>query len=124
MVRASIFLLLMCISPIGASCTVAKELISEYGISFSGFKINIPRVEIPQERGADAGDLVIIRLPNRTGDIPDGFSHAALINKNSKRVWIRRIGGFAHTNEWFGPIILTRVDLKGCIIEQFSMPAN
>ena len=103
--------------PATAACTAADRLVDEYGISFSGFKKTIPKVARPIERGARATDLVVIRLPNKKGEVPDGFTHSAVINKENMHAWIRRRGGFVYVDEWYGPVKLEKLDLKGCVAE-------
>ena len=100
--------------PATAACTAADRLVDEYGISFSGFKKTIPKVARPIERGTRTDDLLVIRLPNKQGEVPDGFTHSALINKETKRAWIRRRGGFVYVEEWYGPVKLGKLDLDGC----------
>lgn len=66
-------------------CAAADALIDQYGISFAGFRQEIPRVASPVETGARAEDLVMIQLPNKGGPVMDGFNHAAWLNKAEKR---------------------------------------
>jgi hypothetical protein len=101
----------------GAACITADQLVQTYGISFSGFKKEIPKAPRPLEHGVRTADLVVIRLPNQKGDVPDGFAHSALINKDNKQAWIRRKGGFVPVDEWYGPVKLETVDLGGCVVE-------
>jgi len=103
-----------------AACPVADQLIDTYGISFSGFTKALPETARPLEHGARAADLVVIRLPNRKGAVPDGFLHSALINKEAKRAWIRRKGGFAPEEKWYGPVKLDTVNLQGCAVEAYK----
>jgi hypothetical protein len=103
-----------------AACPVADHLIDTYGISFSGFKKALPEVARPLEHAARAVDLVVVRLPNRKGPVPDGFLHSALINKEAKRAWIRRKGGFAPEEKWYGPVKLDRVNLQGCVVDAYK----
>lgn len=104
-------------SPAIATCPVADHLVDTYGISFSGFKKQLPEAPRPVEHGARTADLVVIRLPNQKGEVPDGFMHSALINKESKQAWIRRKGGFVPVDKWFGPVKLETTNLEGCVVE-------
>jgi hypothetical protein len=103
-----------------AACPVADQLIDTYGISFSGFKKALPETARPLEHGARVVDLVMVRLPNRKGDVPDGFLHSALINKEAKRAWVRRKGGFVPEEKWYGPVKLDTVNLQGCVVEAYK----
>lgn len=105
--------------PAKANCLVADSLIKKHGISFSGFKTNLPKVLTPQLKGARIDELVVIALPNKKGAVPDGFSHSALINVSSKNAWIHRVGGFVAVNEWYGPVELEEVNLNGCKTEKY-----
>lgn len=103
-----------------SNCQVAENLIDEYGISFSGFKKEIPKLQEPLLRGVRSADLILIPLKNKRGMVPDGFSHSALIDIAEKKVWIKRTGGFATSLEWYGPVKLDRIDLKGCKQELYK----
>jgi len=116
----SLLAMLACALPAGAACPVADQLIDTYGISFSGFEKALPETTRPLEHGARVADLVVVRLPNRKGAVPDGFLHSALINKEAKRAWIRRKGGFAPEEKWFGPVKLDSVNLQGCVVEAYK----
>ena len=104
-------------APRQPECPAAASLIDRYGISFAGFSQDIPRVDSPDERGARAEDLVMIRLQNKGGPVMDGFHHSAWLNKAEKRAWILRTGGFIGVHEWYGPVELVNVELKGCLPE-------
>lgn len=104
-------------SPATAACTAADRLVDEVGIGFSGFKKQLPKVARPIERGTRVEDLVVIRLQNKGGEVPDGFSHSAVINKQKQQAWIRRKGGFVYVDEWYGPVKLASLDLGGCKVE-------
>jgi hypothetical protein len=104
-------------SPAIAACSAADRLVNTYGISFSGFKKHLPEAPRPVEHGARTADLVVIRLPNQKGDVPDGFMHSALIDKESRQAWIRRKGGFVPVDKWYGPVKLETVNLEGCVVE-------
>ena len=108
-----------CSLPAQAACTAAEHLIDAYGISFSGFAKPLPKAARPLLQGARTADLVVIRLPNRKGKVPDGFLHSALIDKGSGTVWIRRKGGFVPVDEWYGPVKLKAPDLAGCAVEAY-----
>ena len=112
--------MLACAQTASAACPVADRLIDTYGISFSGFEKALPETARPLEHGARVVDLVVIRLPNRKGAVPDGFLHSALINKEAKRAWIRRKGGFAPEEKWYGPVKLDTVNLQGCVVEAYQ----
>jgi len=103
-----------------SNCQVAENLIDKYGISFSGFKKEIPKLQEPLLHGMRSTDLILIPLKNKRGMVPDGFSHSALINIAEKKVWIKRTGGFATSLEWYGPINLNNIDLKGCKQEAYK----
>lgn len=103
--------------PVQAACTAAEQLVHTYGISFSGFGKPIPTAPRPLERGLRTADLVVIRLPDRKGDVPDGFAHSAVIDQGGRQAWIRRKGGFIPVDEWYGPVKLDKVDLGGCVVE-------
>jgi hypothetical protein len=105
--------------PAQAACPVAEHLIDAYGISFSGFGKPLPKAEHPLLSGARTADLVVVRLPNRKGNVPDGFLHSALVDKGSGTVWIRRKGGFVPVDEWYGPVKLKTPDLAGCAVEAY-----
>jgi hypothetical protein len=106
-------------SPARAACGAADRLVDTYGISFSGFEKQLPKAPRPLEHGARTEDLVVIRLPNKKGEVPDGFSHSAVIDKESKHAWIRRKGGFAPVDEWYGPVKLETLNLEGCVVEAY-----
>ena len=112
-------LLLAVAVPARAACPVAEQLIGAYGISFSGFDTPLPRAERPLPHGARAADLVVVRLPNKKGQVPDGFVHTALVDKGSGKIWIRRRGGFVPVDEWYGPVTLKAPDLAGCAVEAY-----
>ena len=103
--------------PAQAACITADQLVHTWGISFAGFGKPIPKAARPLEHGARTADLVVIRLPNRKGDVPDGFAHSAVINKENRQAWIRRKGGFVPVDEWYGPVKLETLDLGGCVVE-------
>jgi hypothetical protein len=105
--------------PVQAACTAADRLVDTYGISFSGFQKELPEAPRPVGHGARSTDLVVIRLPNQKGDVPDGFIHSALINKESKQTWIRRKGGFVPVDKWYGPVKLETANLEGCVVEAY-----
>jgi hypothetical protein len=105
--------------PARAACTAADRLVHAYGISFSGFEKPIPKASRPLEHGVRTDDLVLIRLPNKKGDVPDGFIHSAVIDKENKHAWIRRKGGFVPVDEWYGPVKLDTVNLGGCVVEPY-----
>jgi len=105
--------------PAGAACTAADHIVDKYGVSFSGFSKAIPKVARPVLRGARVEDLVVIRLPNKQGQVPDGFVHSAVIDKEKRQAWIRRRGGFVHVDEWYGPIRLAQLDLAGCKLDSY-----
>jgi hypothetical protein len=86
MAKFSILVLLaMMTLPAKANCSVADALIKKYGISFSGFEVDLPRIFAPRLEGSRAEDLVVIRLVNKKGFVPDGFSHSALIDVSEKK---------------------------------------
>jgi hypothetical protein len=103
--------------PAAAACTTGERLVDAYGISFSGFKKELPKAERPLEHGVRVADLAVIRLPSPKGDVPDGFIHSAVIDKSGKRAWIRRKGGFVPVDEWYGPVKLETTNLEGCVVE-------
>lgn len=103
-----------------SNCQIADKLVNEYGISFSGFKKEIPKIREPILRGMRSSDLILIPFINKRGLVPDGFFHSALINIAEKKVWIRRTGGFATSLEWYGPIELTDINLQGCKKELYK----
>lgn len=114
---AVLFSALTLVLPAAAACPAAERLVDAYGISFSGFEKALPKVERPHERGARAEDLVTIRLRNKQGEVPDGFSHSAMVNKQKQHAWIRRKGGFIPIDEWYGPVKLAPSELAGCKLE-------
>jgi hypothetical protein len=105
--------------PAQAACTAADRLVQTYGISFSGFDKPIPKALRPLEHGVRTDKLVVIRLPNKKGDVPDGFIHSAVINQENQHAWIRRKGGFVPVDEWYGPVKLETVNLGGCVVEAY-----
>ena len=111
--------LVMHVLPVHAACPVADALVGQYGITFSGFEKQIPRVEQPAVHGVRTADLLVIPLPNKKGHVPDGFMHSALIDKERTQAWVQRKGGFIPVNEWYGPVKLTTTDLKGCVVTQY-----
>jgi len=123
MIRAVIFsIATFAALPAWAACPAAEALIGQYGISFSGFKQTIPRVATPAESKNAANALLTIALPNKDGHVSDGYVHSALINKNLKRAWILRTGGFAGVYEWYGPVALPSSDFTGCVSEPGRLP--
>ena len=102
-----------------SACPVADLLIDIHGISFSGFDKAIPQGTPRFSHGTRTADLLVVPLPNKKGRVPDGFVHSALIDTAAKQAWIRRRGGFAHVDAWYGPVRLERVDLKGCAVEAY-----
>ncbi|WP_156117381.1 hypothetical protein [Collimonas arenae] len=108
--------------PAWAGCAVADALIGQYGISFSGFTHALPRVALPAEQQSGPDALVTLALPNQNGQVSDGFSHSALINKDKKRVWILRTGGFAGVYEWYGPVALPTASFAACATEPGHQP--
>lgn len=48
-----------------ATCNVADYLIERYGVSFSGFRKEIPRAPNPAELDAKVKDAMIIRLQTK-----------------------------------------------------------
>ncbi|AMO92877.1 hypothetical protein CFter6_0146 [Collimonas fungivorans] len=106
--------------PAWANCAVADALIDRYGISFSGFTQALPRVSAPAE--AQDTSLLAIVLPNQNGRVADGYNHEAWINKEQKRAWILRTGGFAGVYEWYGPAVLPNADFSGCVTEPRRLP--
>ena len=105
--------------PAQAACSAADRLVQTYGISFSGFGKPIPKAARPLEHGLRTADLVVIRLPNSKGEVPDGFAHSAVIDKENRQAWIRRKGGFVPVDEWYGPVKLEQIDLGGCVVEPY-----
>ena len=105
--------------PALAACPAADRIVEAVSVGFSGFAKQIPKVAQPDVRGARVADLVVIRLPNKGGEVPDGFRHAAMLDKEGRQAWIRRRGGFIPVDEWYGPIKLDRVDLAGCVVEPY-----
>jgi hypothetical protein len=103
--------------PAMAACPAADKLVDEYGIGFGGFEKAIPKVVQPVVGGTRADALVVIRLPNRKGNVPDGFRHAALVDKEKQQAWIRRRGGFVPVDEWYGPVRVDGRQLAGCAVE-------
>ena len=106
--------------PAQAACAVADALIDQYGISFSGFTQFLPRVSTPAE--PQNKPLLTINLPNKHGKVSDGYNHQAFINKDKKRVWILRTGGFIGVYEWYGPVALPNTDFSGCVTEPGRLP--
>lgn len=119
MLKLSIFSALMLFTIFArAECPVADQLISKYGISFSGFKTYPPKSNPPHLRSGD--NAVLIMLPNKKGYVPDGFFHSAVISTVGNRVWLHRIGGFPSVNEWYGPIEVGKLNLTGCRFEKYA----
>lgn len=111
-------LLLLCCRT-EAACPAAERLVDTYGISFSGFDKPLPKASRPLERGARTADLVVIRLPNKKGEVPDGYLHSAVLNKENGHAWIRRRGGFVPVDEWYGPVKMETTNLEGCVVETY-----
>lgn len=103
--------------PATAACPAADRLVDEYGIDFGGFGKAIPKVAQPVAGGTRADALVVIRLPNRKGNVPDGFRHSAVVDKEKQQAWIRRRGGFVPVDEWYGPVRVELRHLAGCVVE-------
>jgi hypothetical protein len=97
---------------------IADRLIAEYGISFLGFKKDIPKGAPP--RATSSENLILIPLPNKKGYVHDGFFHSAIIEPSRNRAWIHRIGGFPSVNEWYGPITVNGLSFEGCRIEVYN----
>jgi hypothetical protein len=66
-------------------------------------------------------DLVHIALPNRKGEVPDGFVHSAVISKSLNQAWILRTGGLASVYEWYVPLAMAELNLAGCDIEPVNL---
>ena len=103
--------------PARAACPAADRLVDAYGISFGGFEKAIPKVAQPIAGRTRADALVVIRLPNKRGNVPDGFRHSAVVDKEKQQAWIRRRGGFAPVDEWYGPVKVDARHLAGCKLE-------
>ena len=73
------------------------------------------------ETGTRADSLTTLSLPNGRSVVPDGFFHSALINKSDKRAWMLRVGGFPSVYEWYGPVEMENIDLKGCTVDPAEM---
>lgn len=118
MLKISIFSVFLFLSfSSNAACPVADELISDYGISFSGFKKSPPKSNAPQFN--KEGDALVLNLPNKKGYTHDGYFHSAVIDVKEKRVWLHRVGGFVSVNEWYGPVKIEKINLAGCATEKY-----
>lgn len=97
-----------------AACSIPEWLVYEYGISFAGFKKEIPKATIDPSKVMPLADHAAMPLPTNDANIRDGYTHQALIDMSNKRAWILRTGGFAGVHEWYGPVALNMDGFPQC----------
>ncbi|WP_139168747.1 MULTISPECIES: hypothetical protein [unclassified Duganella] len=108
------FLLTIGLASIDAlCCSLSDTLVSKYGISFSGFDVEIPLTAKPTVYMS--GGLVQIVLPEAPG-IMDGFHHTLFVHRSLRKVWILRTGGLSGVYDWFGPVSVENADIKNCTL--------
>ena len=107
-------------TPAAPACAPAAWLAEHYGISFSGFTTPIPAVTPPDLSG---NAYVRVPIPQRVF-VSDGFRHAAVINRVTKKAWILRTGGFVSVYEWYGPVDADTTALDSCSIQGDGAPGR
>ena len=106
-----------CVSSSASACPMTDALVERYGISFSGFKVEIPDAHAPDV--APGESLVRIAIPD-TSHVADGFRHSVLLDAGKKKAWILRTGGFVGVYKWYGPVDVTTTSLDNCQLEDVS----
>lgn len=107
-------------TPVPPACAPAIWLAEHYGISFSGFTTPIPAASPPDLSG---NAYVRVPIPQRVF-VSDGFRHAAVINRVTKKAWILRTGGFVSVYEWYGPIDADTTSLDKCLTQAGGAPGR
>jgi hypothetical protein len=106
-----------CLSTSASACPMTDALVERYGISFSGFTVEIPDGQAPDVAPGDA--LVRIAIPD-TSHVADGFRHSVVLDTVKKKAWILRTGGFVGVYKWYGPVDVTTTSLDNCRLEHVS----
>jgi hypothetical protein len=106
-----------CLSTAASACPMTDALVERYGISFSGFTVEIPDAQAPDVAPGDA--LVRIAIPD-TSHVADGFRHSVVLDTVKKKAWILRTGGFVGVYKWYGPVDVTTMSLDDCRLEHVS----
>ncbi|WP_150130897.1 hypothetical protein [Janthinobacterium sp. LM6] len=101
-----------------AQCNIAKTVESEYGLSFSGMKKEVPEISDTSLLPKPQEKLSSVRLLKSAPYVPDGFFFSLVINEKKDTAWIRRIGGFASAPAFFGPVPINASMLVGCKLEK------
>jgi hypothetical protein len=96
---------------------MTDALVEQYGISFSGFKVEIPGAHAPDV--APGESLIRIAIPD-TSHVIDGFHHAVVLDTVRKKAWILRTGGFVGVYKWYGPVDVATTSLDNCRLEDVS----
>lgn len=105
-------------TPAVPACPAAAWLADHYGISFSGFTTPIPAATPPDLSG---NAYVRVAIPQRVF-VSDGFRHAAVIDRATKKAWILRTGGFVSVYEWYGPVDADTTALDDCLTRADTVP--
>jgi len=106
-------LTIWCASNDALCCSFSESLVSKYGISFTGFEVEIPITNEPVAYRNE--DLAQIALP-KTAGVLDGFHHTLFIHRSLNKVWILRTGGLFGVFDWFGPIIVENTEIADCVL--------
>jgi hypothetical protein len=106
-----------CLSASASACPITDALVERYGISFSGFAVEIPGTHAPA--AAPGESLVRIAIPDAS-HVSDGFHHAVVLDTVQKKAWILRTGGFVGVHDWYGPVDVPTTSLANCRLERVS----
>ena len=93
---------------------MTDALVERYGISFSGFAVEIPGAHAPDVAAGES--LIRIAIPDASHVI-DGFHHTVVLDTARKKAWILRTGGFVSVYDWYGPVDVTTTSLANCQLE-------
>lgn len=107
----------ICLSTQASACPMTDALVERYGISYSGFTVEIPGVQAPDAAAGES--LVRIAIPD-TSHVIDGFHHSVLFDTVRKKAWILRTGGFVGVYKWYGPVDVTTTSLDNCKLEHVA----
>ncbi|MEW6762860.1 MAG: hypothetical protein AB1437_18740 [Pseudomonadota bacterium] len=108
MKRSAIFLTILLATAGASACPVSEALVERYGISDGGF-LSPP----PLATSRAAPSLFRIALPT-SNLVSDGFRHTFFVDRQANRAWIRRTGGLAGVEEWYGPVDVKADSLAEC----------
>ena len=106
-----------CLSATASACPMTDALVERYGISFSGFAVEIPGTHAPD--AAPGESLVRIAIPDAS-HVSDGFHHTVVLDTVKKKAWILRTGGFVGVYDWYGPVDVPTTSLDHCRLEHVS----